>query len=120
MENQTKKIKRPNGTISYQAEGFALGRISDEFFGAYPVKQFTTASKKQLIQEVSESIKNGSLWTGETPVIGEIKGALMAIRKTTILEIDGKMFTNVETQRKCFGALDAMDQEFLSDCLIQN
>ena len=44
----------------------------------------------------------------------------MAIRKTTILEIDGKMFTNVETQRKCFGALDAMDQEFLSDCLIQN
>ena len=120
MENQTKKIKRPNGTISYQAEGLALGRISDDSFGAYPVKQFTTSSKKQLIQEVSESIKNGSLCIGETPIIGEFKGALMAIRKTTILEIDGKMFTNVETQRKCFGALDAMDQEFLSDCLIRN
>lgn len=116
MENQTeKKPKQKTGTISYQANGLVLGQINGNALGAYPSKQFITSSKKRLLYEVARSIKDGSM--GITNGDIEFKGAILDILKTTTIEVDGKMFTNQEVQRKCFGHLDEMDQEFLYECM---
>lgn len=116
MEKQTEnKPKQTKGTISYQANGLVLGKINEDSLGAYPSKQFIAPSKKRLLFEVAKSIKDGSLGVANQGL--EIKGALLEILKTTTLEIDGKWFTNQEVQRKAFGRLDVMDQEFLQDCM---
>lgn len=103
-ENTTDKI-------SFTAKGLVLGTLWDNSDGAYTSKILRAETKKQILELAEAGIKDKSLDSGMG--FQRLKGAYLAITKITTKVIDGKEFTNKETEWEFVGNLTEDEENFL-------
>lgn len=99
--------------ITYKATGIVYGNYWGGGGGTYSAKPLEAATKEDLIEVANKKLNDGSLDSGMG--YESLKGALLEITKVTTKIIDGKEFTNKETETEFIGNLTDEESEFVED-----
>ena len=99
--------------ISYYGVGFVLGYYWGGGKGAYKSREIFSDSMEDFVRQVNEGIKDGSLDGGMG--FECLLGAGMVISTITKVEVEGKVYTNIENELEFFGELTENDEQFLMD-----
>ena len=101
--------------IKFTAKGYVLGNYWGGGQGAYPTIRFTANTKEELLEQANKALLDGSLDSGMG--YESLIGAVLEIKQTTKIEIDGNDFFNYEYSEEFIGKLNDEQAEFLSECL---
>jgi len=99
-------------TKKFKSTGLVYGRYWGGGEGSYPARKISADTKEDLIKQAIEGL-NGSLDSGMGYEC--LLGASLNITEITTVEIEGKLFTNEETEMEFIGDLTEEQQEFLID-----
>jgi len=102
-------------TLNFTAKGQVLGNYWGGGRGAYPTIKFKANTKEELTKQINKALKDGSMDSGMG--YESLIGAVLDITTTTSVEIDGKTFTNEESELETFGSLTDEQVDFLVDCV---
>lgn len=102
--------------ISFTAKGYILGNYWGGGQGSYPTIKFSANTKEELLEQAKKALSDGSLDSGMG--YESLIGAILEIKKTTKVEIDGQDFFNHEFEEEFIGKLNDEQAEFLSECLM--
>lgn len=97
--------------ITYKASGIVLGNYWDGGSGGYTAKTLMANTLPDLKQQILAGIADGSLDSGMG--YESLIGAAMNIKMIDKREIDGKIFTAIESNIEFFGDLSAEQEDFL-------
>jgi hypothetical protein len=100
--------------VTYSAEGVVFGNHWGGGKGSYaarPIKDQIT--RQDLLNKAKAMLANGSLDSGMG--YESLIGARLCIIKTTVIEVEGKPFTNEETEYVNIGKLTPKQKDFLED-----
>ena len=103
-------------TVKFKSEGIVLGYLWGGGKGAYPAHKLSADTKEEILNKANSALFDGSLDSGMG--YESLIGALLFITKITTIEIDGKPFTNKETEDEFIGELSEDEQDFLSKCIL--
>lgn len=103
-----------NKKITYKAEGLVYGKYWGGGEGAYKAESYHADTLEKLTADIMKDIESGAIDSGMG--YEKVLGAYMIIDTITDLDVDGKIFSNVETDGQFFGDLDEKQQDFLLDC----
>lgn len=95
----------------YTITGYVYGNLWGGGRGAYPSETLQGNSKVKLLAKAKEMLKSGALDSGMG--YESLIGALLTIKTTSFIEVDGKEFTNDEYTDQFIGDLDIEAMEFL-------
>lgn len=99
-------------TITYKSSGVVFGNYWGGGTGSYPATTFhSDISKEDLIEQNNKALESGALDSGMG--YESLIGALLTIETKDNREIDGKIFTNTETERVFIGNLTEEQMELL-------
>ena len=101
--------------IKFTAKGYVLGNYWGGGQGAYPTIRFTANTKEELLEQANQALHNGSLDSGMG--YESLIGAVLEIKQTIKVEIDGHDFFNHEIEEEFIGKLNDEQVDFLSECL---
>ena len=101
--------------IKFTAKGYVLGNYWGGGQGAYPTIRLTANTREELIEKANKALRDGSLDSGMG--YESLIGAVLEIKQTTKVEIDGHDFFNHEIEEEFIGKLNDEQAEFLSECL---
>ena len=101
-------------TIKYVSEGIVYGNFWGGGKGSYAAEKLGAATKEILLKEANEMLKTGGLDSGMG--YESLIGALLSITKITTKVIQGKSYTNKETELEFIGDLTEEEMEFLENC----
>lgn len=104
--------------IKYIAEGFVLGNYWGGGTGSYPTIKFEADTKEELLEKADKALEDGSIDSGMG--YESLISAILGITKITTIEVDGKIFTNKETEEEFIGELNDQQADFLMECLFNN
>lgn len=107
------KVSELEFTSKFVAKGLVYGFLWSGQLGAYPTKKLTASTREELLKLAGEKLQDGSLDSGMG--FRSLKGALLNIKETTIVKIDGKVFYNENIEQEFIGDLTEEDKDFLSD-----
>ena len=102
--------------IKFTAKGYVLGNYWGGGQGAYPTIRFTANTREELLEQANKALRDGSLDSGMG--YESLIGAVLEIKQTTKVEIDGHDFFNHEVEEEIIGDLSEEQYHFLSGCLI--
>ena len=95
--------------ITYNAKGKVLGKLWGGGVGSYRAMEFSVYHNlKKLKATIRKELKTGGLDYGMG--FEKLLGAYMKIETQTVLEIEGKEYTNITSEFEIFGKLTP-DQE---------
>ena len=97
--------------ITYVAKGFVLGTTWLDNDGAYPTKLVRGNSIEEIESTINQMIESNVLDNGMG--FKSLIGALMTIRITTKIVIDGDTFTNHKHIGNFYGSLTDDQQNYL-------
>ena len=106
MEKEMKKTH-----VVYKATGYVYGKLWGGGEGAYPAETINSASYDDLCTQIKDGIESGGLDSGMG--YQNLIGAVMYIDTITDMEIEGKIFSNVDTTQELFGDLTQDQENFL-------
>lgn len=98
---------------TYKSTGYVLGNYWGGGKGSYPATTLYNESKKELIKEAEQLLKNGGLDSGMG--YESLIGAILYIDTIRETEIDGRVFVNVSTEEELIGEMTLEEEEFLFD-----
>jgi hypothetical protein len=101
-------------TQTFNATGTVLGRNWGGGNGAYPARKISAETKQELMDKANEMLSDGSLDSGMG--FEKLIGARLYIQAITTVEIDGKLFTNTQTDAENIGQLTEDEEDFLIEC----
>lgn len=102
-------------SIKYLAKGHVLGTLWGGGKGAYPTEVLQGKTLKEIVKSVKQGLKDGSLDSGMG--FESLQGAIMKITKVTEIILEGKTFTNKESEIVFVGDLDKKEKDFLENCV---
>lgn len=95
----------------YKSTGFVYGKFWMGGEGSYPANSFESESKKDLINQCTTALNNGSLDFGMG--FEALIGAILNIETITTIQHNGKEFKNSENCLKYIGKLTPKQKGFL-------
>ncbi len=98
-------------TITYHAKGIFHGYLWDNGKGTYPTISFSSTSKENLDKQINDAIINGTISPKKD--FQAILGAGMEIETKTVIEVEGKEFSRVESEFEFYGENDEETKEFI-------
>lgn len=93
---------------TYSAQGVVYGQYWGGGEGTYAAKKYSEPTIEELRAKIEKDVASGSIDSGMG--YQKVLGAVMEITTTTTVEIDGKPFTNEETEIETFG--DLTDEQY--------
>ena len=100
-----------NKQVKFYSSGVVHGRYWGGGEGAYSARKFSGDTKEEVIEKATAALEDGSLDSGMG--YEKLIGALLTIEERTIVEIEGKQFTNREYHGVFIGDLNEEQQDFL-------
>jgi len=91
--------------------GVVLGNHWGGGKGSYPSTEFIASSEEEGIEKAEKMLEEGSLDSGMG--YESLIGALLDIKETTTIEIDGKEFYNDQYNSMFIGNLTEEEMDFL-------
>ena len=104
--------------IKFSAKGYVLGNYWGGGKGSYPTIRFTANTKEELLEKANKALLDGSLDSGMG--YQSLIGAVLEIKKTTKVEIDGHDFFNEEIEEELIGNLKEEESDFLIECFMNS
>ena len=101
--------------IKFTAKGHVLGNYWGGGQGAYPTIKFSGDSKEEILEKANKALKDGSMDSGMG--YESLIGAVLEIKQTTRVEIEGQDFFNHEFFQVEVGKMTVDQLQFLQDCL---
>lgn len=99
--------------FTYVAKGIVLGTTWLDYKGAYPTKLVKGNSIEEIESKINQMIDSNVLDNGMG--FKNIIGALMTIRTTTEIVVDGDKYTNTKYQYGYYGILTNDEEIFLDE-----
>lgn len=106
-----KKTKR------YNVKGYVLGYLWGGGEGAYPSKEFTANTKRDILIKLRDGIKDGSLDSGMG--YESLIGGIFNIERITTVKIDGDDYTHSDHEQVFYGKLTKKQKSFLTNVLFE-
>lgn len=103
--------------VRYEAQGCVLGNYWGGGAGSYPTIRIEGDTKEEVLEKANKALENGSLDSGMG--YESLIGAMLDVTCITTVEIDGKPFTNEETEIEHIGDLTEAQFDFLLGCLME-
>ena len=101
-------------TIQFKSKGIVLGNFWGGGKGAYPAIKLSADTKEEILNKANTALSDGSLDSGMGYV--SLIGALLYVTKITTIDVNGKPFTNKETDMEFIGELSEDEENFLIEC----
>jgi hypothetical protein len=98
----------------YIASGLVYGKTWGGGFGAYQSQELRAKTKKELLIQAKQDLKNGSLDGGMG--FEFLKGARLDIKEIETVIIKGKEYQRAEYITEFIGNLTDKEQDFLFEC----
>ena len=117
MREKEEKRKKMEKKVRYEAQGCVLGNYWGGGAGSYPTIKIEGTTKEEVLEKAHEALANGSLDSGMG--YESLIGAVLNVTCITTVEIDGKLFTNEETETEDIGNLTDVQFDFLLTCLME-
>lgn len=102
--------------VRYVAQGHVLGNYWGGGSGSYPTIKISGDTKEEVLEKAEKALEDGSLDSGMG--YESLIGAVLDVTCITTVEIDGKEFTNEETEMEFVGELTEAQSDFLLDCIL--
>lgn len=106
------KVKDFNPTTTVLATGHVLGHCWGGGKASYPASQIKGSSVEEVIKTAKEMLAKGSLDSGMG--FEALIGARLILHVITRIEIEGRMFENIEYEEEWIGRLFKEDIDHLS------
>ena len=102
-------------SVQFTAKGQVLGKLWGGGEGVYPTIKFTGDSKEEILEKANAALNDGSMDSGMG--YESLIGAILVVKETTKIIVEGKVFTNDEYEDITIGKLKDDQLQFLEDCL---
>ena len=102
-------------SVKFTAKGHVLGNYWGGGQGAYPTIKFTGDSKEEILEKANAALKDGSMDSGMG--YESLIGAILLVKATTKIIVEGKEFANDEYEEITIGKLKDDQLQFLEECL---
>ena len=113
-----KKNKEMKKEIKYKAVGMLLGDW-DGIRGTYPSgRLWETNTKEELLANANKGLIDGTL--DKMGVFDNLIGAVISIKKTTTIEIDGDKYNNIKFEIETIGTLSENEIHDMQGFLLNN
>ena len=99
-------------TENFTSKGLVYGSLWGGGKGTYPAINLEGKTKKELIEKAVKGL-DGSLDGGMG--FEKLIGALLLVKKTTTVVLEGKNFINEEFEEEFIGDLTEEEQNFLNE-----
>ena len=102
-------------SVKFTAKGHVLGNYWGGGQGAYPTIKFSGDSKEEILEKANAALNDGSMDSGMG--YESLIGAILVLKETTKIIVDGKEFVNDEYEEISVGKMKDDQLQFLEDCL---
>lgn len=103
-------------TITYSAKGLVYGLDWFQNSCAYTSIEIKANTKEELDRIIDNKLEDGSLDSGMG--FYDLKGALMNIKIISEIEVENKIYTNIESELEFYGELSDKEMDFLKENII--
>jgi hypothetical protein len=102
----------------YKASGLVYGRYWGGGSGSYPSQKYSSDSLEELTEKLNSDLKGGRLDSGMG--FESLIGALISIETIESVEINGKIYSNSDTEEIYIGELNHEQMDFLEEVYYEN